>query len=54
MACEHNAIRCTNGVFYCLLCGMKIDPLKDEKLVETENKAATDTPKKRAKKGANK
>lgn len=24
MACEHNAIRCTNGVFYCLNCGAEI------------------------------
>lgn len=24
MACNHDSIRCTNGVFYCLKCGEKL------------------------------
>lgn len=51
MTCEHKAIRCTNGVFYCLLCGAQIDPPTVEKPAETANKAATDAPKRKARKG---
>lgn len=54
MACEHTAIRCTDCVFYCIDCGAIVNAPAAEKPVETENKAATDAPKKRAKKGANK
>ena len=25
MACEHKRLRCTDGVFYCLDCGAKVD-----------------------------
>ena len=50
MACKHTAIRCTNGVFYCLECGAKIDPPTVEKAVETANKGE----KRKAKKGAEK
>lgn len=28
MICEHKHLRCTNGVFFCLACGAKLDPPK--------------------------
>lgn len=31
MACEHKRLRCTNGIFYCLDCGVELPwPTKDE------------------------
>ena len=26
--CEHKRLRCTDGVYYCLDCGAKVDPPK--------------------------
>ena len=54
MKCEHKAIRCTNGVFYCLECGEMIDPPVVEKPVETANNGDSERPKRKAKKGAEK
>lgn len=54
MKCEHKAIRCTNGVFYCLECGEMIDPPVVEKPVETANNSDIERPKRRTKKGAEK
>ena len=43
MKCEHKRIRCTNGEFFCLDCGEKLEQPKAEK----------EQPKRRAtKKGA--
>jgi hypothetical protein len=42
MACEHERLRCTDGVFYCLDCGAKVDPPKVEKPLEGATEAATD------------
>lgn len=25
MACEHKHLRCTDGIFYCLDCGQRVD-----------------------------
>ena len=25
MGCTHEKVRCTDGIFYCLLCGQRID-----------------------------
>ena len=47
MTCEHKAIRCTNGVFYCLECGIKLDPPAVEKPTETVKKSETERPKKK-------
>lgn len=39
MPCIHEHLRCTDGVFYCLLCGAKIDyPPKAEETSEREEK----------------
>lgn len=46
MGCKHERVRCTDGIFYCLLCGAKIDyppmveeiPEADEKPIETAKK----------------
>ena len=45
MACDHKHLRCTNGVFYCLDCGAKVDAPQVER---------PDEEKKPAKKGAKK
>ncbi|MBR4236431.1 MAG: hypothetical protein IKR85_10300 [Clostridia bacterium] len=39
MACNHDKVRCTDGIFYCLLCGQRIDyPPADEEMHQAENK----------------
>lgn len=46
MVCNHDRIRCTDNVFYCAVCGAKVEqPVKEEK--PTEGKK---TPVKRRKK----
>lgn len=51
MACEHKHLRCTNGVFYCLDCGAKVEI----PVYKTEHVEPTEKPKRRAtKKGATK
>lgn len=41
MPCNHEKVRCTDGVFYCLLCGARIDyPPKAEEIPEEEKKPA--------------
>lgn len=69
MICDHVRLRCTNGVFYCLDCGARIDPPKVERPPEGATEAATnefecpsgrkigfeaEKPRRRAKKGATK
>ena len=69
MACEHKRIRCTNGVFFCLDCGARIDPPVTTEAAEKATEAATDgferpsgrkagfdaeKPKRRTRKGATK
>ena len=54
MECKHERIRCTDGVFYCLLCGVRIDyPPKVEASTGPEEKPAETVKKavKRNKKG---
>ena len=46
--CEHKTIRCTNGEFFCLACGVKLEP---EEIVKPQKAEA---PKRRTKKGATK
>lgn len=42
MDCTHDKVRCTDGIFYCLLCGQRIDypPMNEgeEKPAETAKK----------------
>lgn len=41
MDCKHDRVRCTDGIYYCLLCGARIDyPPKTEELSEAEEKPA--------------
>ena len=47
MACEHKHLRCTDGDFFCLDCGAKVEP----PAVKTET---AEPPKRRAKKGETK
>ena len=53
MACDHKHLRCTNGVFFCLDCGAKVEPPAPVDAA-TEAKAAVSEPPKRKKKGATK
>ena len=47
MKCEHGRFRCTNGEFFCLECGKKLEP---EEIFRTEE---VKLPKKKAaRKGA--
>jgi hypothetical protein len=40
MACNHDRIRCTDNVFYCLVCGAKVEmPVREEKPVEAKKTA---------------
>ena len=48
MACNHDRIRCTDNVFYCAVCGAKVEmqmPTREEKPVECKK-----TPVKRKRK----
>lgn len=56
MSCKHERVRCTDGVFYCLLCGRKIDyppmaeemPAGEKKPAEAKTKASKRKGKKEA------
>jgi hypothetical protein len=52
MACEHKHLRCTDGVFYCLDCGAKVDTPVTSESATGAKAAVTEPPKRRAKKGA--
>lgn len=54
MDCKHERVRCTDGIFYCLLCGAKIDyPPMDEETYAAEEKPA-ETAKKAVKRKSKK
>lgn len=41
MSCNHEKVRCTDGIFYCLLCGARINyPPKAEETPEQKEKPA--------------
>ena len=43
MACNHDRIRCTDNVYFCAVCGEKVEmPVQEEKPVEAKK-----TPNKR-------
>ena len=46
MDCDHKKLRCTNGEFFCLACGKKLDL---DEIVKPEK---VELPKKKTKKGA--
>ena len=56
MSCNHERVRCTDGIYYCLLCGARIDfkpaleeiPTAAEKPAETKIKPAKRKGKKEA------
>lgn len=43
MSCTHEKVRCTDGIFYCLLCGARIDfkPAPEEIPTAAEKPAET-------------
>ena len=40
MSCTHEKVRCTDGIFYCLTCGQRINypPAEEETTPKAENK----------------
>ena len=56
MACTHEKVRCTDGIYYCLVCGHRIDvtpavgqtPEAENKPQETAVKAVKRKAKKEA------
>jgi hypothetical protein len=41
MACNHDRIKCTDNVFYCAVCGAKVEmPVREEKPVEAKKTPA--------------
>ena len=52
MDCEHKAVRCTNGVFYCLACGREVpNPYKNKGQEEKPTEAKKTASKRKPKKG---
>jgi hypothetical protein len=52
MKCEHKRLRCTNNVFYCLVCGALVaSPVTMEEMIEEKEKPA-EAPKKFGKRKA--
>ena len=39
MSCNHEKVRCTDGIYYCLLCGTRINfsPIEEEIPAQKEN-----------------
>ena len=62
MVCDHVRLRCTNGVFYCLDCGLVVEPPKPAEIMDENVTSASgrkigfeaEKPRRRAKKGATK
>ena len=52
MKCEHKRLRCTNNVFYCLVCGALVaSPVTVEEIIAEKEKPA-EAPKKAGKRKA--
>jgi hypothetical protein len=52
MKCEHKRLRCTNNVFYCLVCGALVaSPVTVEEIIAEKEKPA-EGPKKAGKRKA--
>ena len=55
MTCNHEQLRCTDNVFFCVLCGAQVappgeggqEPTPEEKPAEAPKRAAKRTTKKR-------
>ena len=54
MTCEHKRLRCTDGVFYCLDCGARIDTPVVAEAATGAKATATEPPKRKTRKGATK
>lgn len=56
--CTHHIYKCVNGVFYCCICGARIDPPKLAEAAteakEAVTEAAEQPKKRRTRKGATK
>ena len=48
MACEHKRLRCTNGEFFCLDCGAKVET----PVHKAEHAEPAEKPKRKIRKGA--
>lgn len=54
MKCNHSRLRCTNNVFYCLVCGALVaSPVTVEEIIAEKEKPA-EGPKKAGKRGGTK
>lgn len=51
MTCDHERLRCTDGVYYCLDCGARVDPPAPPEAATGATSAATERAKRKGKKG---
>lgn len=49
MACNHEQFKCTNGVFFCLKCGVVIPNPYEGKAIPAQAETAPEPPKKATK-----
>ena len=47
MECTHNVLKCVNCVFYCQICGARVDMPKSAEKATGATEAVTEPPKKR-------
>ena len=52
MGCNHNELRCTDGRFFCLICGQEIQRKKEEPKETPEAEQPVKAAKRPAKKKA--
>ena len=54
MICEHKRLRCTDGIYYCLDCKIRVDPPAVVKAPTGAKEAAVEGGKRKPRKGATK
>ena len=54
MDCNHEQVRCTNNVFYCLKCGARIAPPVVAEAATKAKAAVMEPPKRKTRKGVTK
>lgn len=52
MACEHKRLRCTDGIYYCLDCKVRVDPPAVVKAPTGAKEAVVEGGKRKPRKGA--